>query len=405
MNLAATSNRISPAAQVLRFPPAAKTAESRFYRPELDLLRFCAFLAVFLHHSLPGIDPSHAGRAKLLWKLIVLTKESGSFGVCLFFLLSAYLITELLQREHSRTGAVHVRSFYIRRALRIWPLYFIFLAAGVALGCAISAYRVEGRRLLAFILLSGNWYAATAGFGASPIAPLWSISVEEQFYLLWPWFAKLGRIVLWRAAGLVLLISCCGTMWLSLHHSTAPWKLWANSLVQFQFFAAGALLALSLRGRTPSLGRYSRLTLLLTGALLWAVAQSALHVKDGGGPPQPVLLPLGYLCINLGCVLLLLSFLGIPQARVPRSLAHLGRISYGLYVFHLLCLDCAWKLVLHGRAQLGELSPSSATAHVFAIEVAAFLFTIALASLSYKYLESPFLRTKQRFTFIPSRAI
>src|SRR5215216_4278992 len=111
------------------------TIENRhdFYHPELDVLRFVAFLGVFMHHALPrdarlyinhGLSP-----AATQWLLTA--KEAGAFGLDLFFALSAYLITALLLREHGNRGSFSVSAFYIRRALRIWPLYFTFLALTV----------------------------------------------------------------------------------------------------------------------------------------------------------------------------------------------------------------------------------------------------------------------------------
>ena len=151
-------------------------AADRFYRPELDVLRFFAFLSVFLYHGLPGlVNTRHSGVVAQAALYETIIKGAGRFGVCLFFLLSAYLITELLCRERANTGTIHVGSFYSRRILRIWPLYFAFLFAGVLLGLAIQDYRIEPHRIEAFLLLSGNWYVARIGCSANPIAPLWSI--------------------------------------------------------------------------------------------------------------------------------------------------------------------------------------------------------------------------------------
>ena len=95
---------------------------SRFYRPELDGLRFLAFFLVFICHAQYGIAwQSWAGQ------LLLHVGAGGSFGVDLFFVLSAYLITELLRREKLETGSIDVGGFYVRRILRIWPLYFGFL--------------------------------------------------------------------------------------------------------------------------------------------------------------------------------------------------------------------------------------------------------------------------------------
>jgi peptidoglycan/LPS O-acetylase OafA/YrhL len=100
----------------------SKTAARRFYRPELDALRFFAFLAVLVHHG-----PSSTG-------LFGLASSAGGFGLSMFFLLSAYLITELLLREREQTGTVAWNLFFTRRALRIWPLYYAFLTAALLIG-------------------------------------------------------------------------------------------------------------------------------------------------------------------------------------------------------------------------------------------------------------------------------
>ncbi len=267
-----------------RTPDLTVTPKDRFYRPELDLLRFFAFLMVFLHHALPGFElKHHTGRLAFLFRFETLVKESCGFGVCLFFLLSAYLITELLEREKARTGNIHVRSFYIRRILRIWPLYFSFLFGGVVLGILVSAYRIETGRILAFLLLSGNWYVAAVSCGASPIAPLWSISLEEQFYVAWPWVAKIGgRNSILALSGVLLPISWLTLFVLSHSNPHGDRAIWVNSLVQFQFFAAGALIALSLNGRIPRLKTGVRIGALVAGFVAWLTAQGVFAIKSDG---------------------------------------------------------------------------------------------------------------------------
>jgi peptidoglycan/LPS O-acetylase OafA/YrhL len=228
-----------------RLIAVSEAPQKSFYRPELVVLRFFAFLSVFLHHGLPGFELAHhhGFAARLaLWETAF--KEAARFGVCLFFMLSAYLITELLCREISQTGRVHVTAFYSRRILRIWPLYFAFLFFGVIVGWFFRGYYVEEPRLWAFLLLSGNWYVAAAGCSASPIAPLWSISVEEQFYLIWPWIARLGGKRLIAVISLFLVpTSILFLYWLSRRGVEASHVTWVNSLVKFQFFAIGSLIS------------------------------------------------------------------------------------------------------------------------------------------------------------------
>jgi peptidoglycan/LPS O-acetylase OafA/YrhL len=95
------------------------------YQPGLDALRFFAFLAVFLFHSCRTFSANSVS---------VALYDPLSFGLPVFFLLSSYLITQLLVKERATTGTVHIKAFYIRRILRIWPLYFSFLGGSYLLG-------------------------------------------------------------------------------------------------------------------------------------------------------------------------------------------------------------------------------------------------------------------------------
>jgi peptidoglycan/LPS O-acetylase OafA/YrhL len=144
---------------------------TRFYRPELDVLRFIAFAWVFWSHV-----PSITSRL-LPWN------EMGAFGLCLFFMLSAYLIISLLIRERAASGTVSVRSFALRRILRIWPLYFL----GIALGCLSGIFwpdmRLPWQAVASMMLLATNIYVLRHGWVLGVIGALWSIAIEEQFYL------------------------------------------------------------------------------------------------------------------------------------------------------------------------------------------------------------------------------
>ena len=123
---------------------------SRFYRPELDALRFVAFLCVFACHALPYPESLHSASIQgPAWRLIETVREAGNFGVSLFFLLSAYLITELMRREKLATSDVHLKAFYIRRVLRIWPLYFLMLLLCGILGPFISIFHMAPGQVLA----------------------------------------------------------------------------------------------------------------------------------------------------------------------------------------------------------------------------------------------------------------
>jgi len=370
---------------------------SSLYRPELDALRFFAFFCVFIHHVLPRSAreyQQHLGPT--LSRLLASITNAGSFGLCLFFVLSAYLISELLIRERLRTGTVHIKSFYTRRMLRIWPLYFFGVGIGL-LWAVLSGVRKDVTRFLSYLVLAGNWYCTKNGWTRNPMVPLWSISIEEQFYLLWPAIArKTGEKGMYTVCAIMLADASGWLFYLTYTHATPDWSIWANTFVQFSMFAAGVLLALSLRGNVLSVNASSRILLALAGLGAWFISAYFLHCKDLNVRPTAIQLNLGYLLVALGCVSLLCACLGLGQA-VPAALVYLGRISYGLYVFHLLALWIAETLLTRHVHQYAV--------RIVATGIAGFLLTVAMAAVSYRYLETPFLRLKEKFSYIKTRPV
>ncbi|HTD97281.1 MAG TPA: acyltransferase [Edaphobacter sp.] len=373
---------------------------SRYYRPELDALRFFAFLFVLCFHRMDYVptDPTHDP-----WLFHFST--AGAFGVPVFFLLSAFLITELLVRERAQTGRIHVQSFYVRRILRIWPLYFLAFY-----GLALLAHLLPGvgplthSSWLAFSLFAGNWYILRHGWIAGPVDPLWSISVEEQFYIAIPLLVALGgRRALKITSALLLAVAYAVILHYALHPSTGDNGEWTNSFVQFQFFAAGTLLALVLRGRLPQTPLALRLLAIVAALACWFTALLGFGVRSWDAHPTPTGAVLGWAFVLAGCVLFFLSLLGLPERYIPHWLAYLGRISFGLYVFHSLILHLVFT---QGAGSLTRLTtllhlPMALRASLgTAIVLAA---TILTAHLSYQFFERPFLQLKKRFTFIPAR--
>ena len=361
-----------------------------FYHPELDVLRFFAFLAVFFHHALPG-DASYYIRGGVWptatdWLLTV--KESGAYGVDLFFVLSSYLITELLLREHATTGKFNIPAFYLRRALRIWPLYFTFLAATVFLIPAILPNdQFAPIYAVSFAFFVGNWACASYGLPFSVANPLWSVSVEEQFYIGWPLLLRFFGIHRIKILALLLLSIALATRVFMAAKGFQHPAVWCNTLARLDPIAIGAVLAVFLRGRTPQLSNVRRV--VLGGVAIAGFVLVARFLKQDG--PTSIA---AYFVTALAGVLLLVSFLkaDAPLLRVaPFSwLVYLGRISYGLYVFHLLALTLVTQLI---TPQLGVK---------FSFEgrlIVSFLLTAVLAAASYRWLEQPFLTLKKRFSY------
>ena len=369
------------------------TVENRhsFYHPELDVLRFVAFLAVFMHHALPrdaglyirnGLSP-----AATQWLLTA--KEAGAFGLDLFFALSAYLITELLLREHASRGSFSVTAFYIRRALRIWPLYFTFLALTVFVIPSILPRENFGPIYIAsFALFVGNWVCATKGIPFSVAGPLWSISVEEQFYIAWPLLLRFFGIKRIKQLAIGMLgLAFVTRIVLAVYGVEHP-GVWCNTLARLDPIALGAILAFTLRGRSPQMNNLLRVVLCAVAFASWWLIARYLS-QDGTSSIATFALS------GFASVVLLMAVLRseAPLLRVPPFswLVYLGRISYGLYVFHLLALAVMMNV---------SFVPGLGIPISFEFRVLfSFLLTVALAATSYSFLEQPFLKLKERFSY------
>lgn len=362
-----------------------------FYHPELDVLRFLAFLGVFLHHALSrdaalyiknGLSPAAS-------QFIITAKEAGAYGVDLFFVLSSYLITELLIREHAQRGSFSISAFYVRRALRIWPLYFTFLALTVFVVPTILPTDQFGTiYIVSFLLFFGNWVSAANGLPHSVASPLWSISVEEQFYLAWPPLLRVVGIERIKHLAIALLVVALSTRGVLAAYEVEHPAVWCNTVARLDSIALGAILAVALRGRAPRMKTVIRV--LLGGAAVATFLLVAKYLSQDG--PSSVIT---YSVTALASVMLLLAVLQTDAwfLRLPAFswLVYLGRISYGLYVVHLLALALVPKLlIVHLGLPLG-----------FELRVLlSFALTVLLAAASYAWLEQPFLRLKERFSKI-----
>ncbi len=371
-----------------------------YYRPELDVVRFLAFFLVFLSHNLPrSATPRIAGLFGVITPIFVASTNACTFGVSLFLTLSAFLIFELLLREKKATGSVSVKEFYFRRILRIWPLYY----TGLAIGLLYAFTPLGSRSGIAgfgwYAIFMGSWHAATHGWLDNPMFVLWTVSIEEQFYAVAPWLPKcFNRKSL---AGISIGIVVVSNLWIC--HLRAEGvdgdRIWANSIVQFQCFAIGILLCLILGGRLPRMNSWRRLLLLAGAATCWIFAAYKPMHADFGIVSESGVWPYftGYLFASLGSVLVLVAFLGIDRRLLPGWAVSLGRISFGLYVFHVLAHDLVTG-VLRAVPLVG-LSRLAVTI------CATFGLTVLMARISYRNLEMPFLRLKARHALIQSQPL
>jgi peptidoglycan/LPS O-acetylase OafA/YrhL len=356
-------------------------------------MRFFAFLCIFFHHTLTQPIVSDLTKQLALRNTLAI---SAKFAVSLFFLLSGYLITKLLVMEKELTGKVHLGAFYKRRIARIWPVYYTFMILVLLLGLIVHRLMPSTGAVVAFTLFSGNWFFIFDVSGlVGGLGILWSINIEEQFYLVWPLIVKCSapRSLIWASIG-TIITAYAVLFVLGARGIFSEVALRFNPLVEMQFFAAGALLSAWLPRDGIRLMGSIRLLLGSSGLFCWAVGTRFFgNIVPGSVSARwsPAAL---YGCVLAGCIALFLSFFGIPGRLIPQPIRWLGKISYGLYVYHVLVLTLTprWPATWEHRASLTGLR--------LCLQLS---IAILIAGLSYHWLELPFLRWKERITFVPNR--
>jgi peptidoglycan/LPS O-acetylase OafA/YrhL len=314
-----------------------------------------------------------------------------------------------LIRERDAAGTVQVRQFYIRRILRIWPLYYLGLTLGVIVAFLPGSNRAEIAVIGWFGIFLSTWIMPAHGWIANPVSPLWSISVEEQFYAFAPWLAKyLGRKSLYGLCVVLILLSDAWLFYLG--NVRAPlYRIWHNPFVQFESFAAGILLCLALRGRLPRVTTWLRIVLLAGGWACWFLACYWLNALfDPNKNPGGWALVGGFGLGALGSVVMLIAFLGVHSSLLPKWAIYLGRISFGLYVYHRFAIDFVARLLIfnmHSDSHMITshfLNACRSLAFEFVLPLA---LTIVVAMLSYRFYETPFLKMKRRHAVVESQPV
>ncbi|MFM7128670.1 MAG: acyltransferase family protein [bacterium] len=385
-----------------------QTAIARTYYPALDSLRFFAFVMVFGFHQGFGnagllIADCFAMTIDLPLLLLFGTgfgvsvggwvehalSANGWIGVNLFFCLSGFIITHLLLREENQFGSIDWLAFWMRRILRIWPLYFLIWLIGFGglpwpNQLEIGAQGFDSPHALPFALFLGNWSMIWQGpVGSDILSVLWSVCVEEQFYLVIPIALSL---LCSRSRKLFCVLGILGALfrrWQLVGLDVPQYQMTYDSLAQMDSILAGVLLALVLKSprATAILAVFTRkyLAWLIFPLTLFLLSRSHLGHDV---PIRRVFDPLAIAFCSTAWLLLAI----FATNRWARFLSwsgwvRMGQVSYGLYMWH--------EVVLTSNGS-GFFS---------------FLLTCLIAMASYHFFERPILRFKKRWTKTASRSI
>jgi peptidoglycan/LPS O-acetylase OafA/YrhL len=341
------------------------------HRPALDGVRAFAVLMVMAHHAyIPFF-------------------QGGSIGVDIFFVLSGFLITSLLLEEWNKTAAISFKKFYLRRALRLLPALFVLLLA--IEGYAVFA--LKGPRLwemqkaiLAVLFYVSNWFSIFQPNGLGPLSHAWSLSIEEQFYLLWPPLLFVLLLLRLRMSRMVAFLAALCVV-ASIHRAflwTGPestWRIYNGLDTRIDELLAGCALAAAFAAgwmRFKPLQQLVRFTYLPCVVLILYLVAWPL--------PAHIMFRAGWPLIEICLVITFFRLVAWDRTALHRllefvPLVWIGRVSYGLYLWHFPIFE-----KVGGWRSLGALRIP-----------AAFALTFAVATLSFYLVETPFLRLKSKF--------
>lgn len=388
---------------------------NKVYFPGLNGLRFFAAMAVVVTHielvkhfmGLPNLWGNHSSNILTLKSAVnTFVFEAGGLGVYFFFVLSGFLITYLLLVEKAKTGTIAVKKFYLRRILRIWPLYYLI----VILGFFVVPYIVNGSisfsskelndhfgiNLFLYLIIFPN--IAHAIFSPVPmISQTWSIGVEEQFYLIWPVLAKKAGNIF----KMLVIVFCI--------------MIGLKMFVLILFKAGYGSATLAIIKKFLAMTKIESMTIGGMGAyLLYNYKTQFKNLVY-----QPIVLPMCLLCIpililftppaiqdgihlvySVIFLFIIANVSGNPDSIIKLEndvFNFLGKISYSMYMYHFMLIP----LVIYLMKAAG-IMPSNELIPQLVIYASVTALTILVSWLSYAYFEGWFLKLKTKYTIIKS---
>lgn len=380
-------------------------SDNRVYFPNLNSIRFFAALAVIIHHIELTKYWFHQPN---IYTTSFVGGVFGQLGIILFFVLSGFLITFLLLEEQKRTDSISIKKFYIRRILRIWPLYYLIVILGLFVLPKVHFFDVPDisshvhEHFFSKTLMFLSFFPdlAYAIYEPVPYAEQsWSVGVEEQFYLIWP---LLIALVIRRKKTLSMLIGVivfyasvkiASTIAYDMHPENKVFEeiyyFWNNFCIDCMAIGGiGAYLLFYKKEKVLNVlfNRYLQIGLYI---LLAVVTVKGLAVPM-----------FNYEFYALIFVVLILNLAANKRSVLNlefKPLNYLGKISYGLYMYHNIILVVVLKFVLY----YSGVALNSLTGNLIYYGLA-ISTTILVASLSYRFIERPFIRAKVRYSEVVS---
>ena len=373
---------------------------SAVYFPGFNGVRFLAASSVVFHHIEQFKTIFGYTNTFIYMNEHPVIYQAGRLGVALFFVLSGFLITYLLLAEKLETGRINIGNFYIRRVLRIWPLYFWIVILSFFVFPHIPALYIPGvsehtyehfwSKLAFFGIVMPN-IAITLYHEIPLCSHTWSIGVEEQFYLIWPWL--IGSLHPRRTLlvlGSMAVALGLAFFWLRYGPGSSAPQAGTTMLLIADFLAHFRIGTMAIGGIGAYLvfKKHPILTVLYQKSVQWIV-----YTVLAGMLATGVRIPgLNYEGYALFFVFLLMNLAANPNSVINlenRLCNFMGKISYGLYMYHPVCIVICLYVIR-------QFVPFSLGFSVL-LYISSYALTTLIAWLSYEYFEKQFLKLKDRF--------
>lgn len=353
---------------------------SALYFPGLNALRFYAAFSVIIVHI--GTNFGELRTRASIGTLLEALVMDAQTAVTLFFVISGFLITSLLLVERDRTSTVSIRKFYVRRILRIWPLYYLIASVGffvlpLVLGESYALYDVPLRSIILVFALMPNFVGPLG-----PLGHLWTIGLEEQFYVAMPWLVKTRHLIF--ACSIVITLKLALEPVAAAFNSDAIMNLFYSA--RFEAMAIGAVGAWVVHNQHPTLkiiySPFAQIIVVVIFVYLTLVDVSVTSINT--------------FIMSVSFAALIINVATNPRSplRVETPLTtYFGVRSYGLYMFHFPIL----YLTLWGLRSANITDTATYDVLLYGITLGA---TLTITLLSYRFFEQPILRLKSRFAVV-----
>lgn len=357
------------------------TVRNVLYYKGLNGIRAIAALSVLVSHIITGANYIYP-------QLEIDELDIANYGVTMFFTLSGFLISSLLILEQKKSGTIQLKNFYVRRILRIWPIYYLYIFISVVTLYIFLNVNIIQPELAYYLSFFAN-VPFILGSGLMAISHLWSIGVEEQFYLFWPWFFRNSKNLLVKIFSFVIFF----------------YFLKVAALVVFKYTDSDVFYTIL------KVNRFDCMGIGAIGAILYHEKHRVIHLLTSKPAQWIVLMSLIVMALEefrfsmlvdhqlVAIVTLSLILSNITLERPLLNLENkvfnfIGKLSYGIYVYH--------KLIVLLMVPIIQSLPFSNELKMLSLAVLACALTIFISYFSYEYFEKPFLRLKTKFSTIES---